>query len=830
LNELDTDRWQRVQELFLHGAELPEDAVGSWLESLWQHEHREVVNEVQRLLRASVNADRRVELAIEQVAVDLTQSGALPPGLTSPELKFQPGSMLGVFRVEEELGRGGMSTVYLASRSDQEFEQKVAIKVLRRNFSNPEQERRLLAERQILAHLSHPNIARLLDGGRTPDGWPYFVMEVIDGLPIDRYCDDHRLSLAQRIRLFQKVCKAVHYAHRNLVVHRDIKPSNVLVAADGEPKLLDFGIAKVLDPAFSYENTATVNRMGTPGYTSPEQILGHPITTASDVYNLGVLLYQLLTGCRPYEFSDSTPGREIEAAILSKPPILPSIAPIDGQIAAARKERPDSLKRRLSGDLDNIVLTALRQEPERRYKSVEHLAEDLDRYLGGHPVRARTDSLLYRTHKFIRRHWVGVATTLGTVLISVLFVIALVRQQADTELQRDRAEQVSQMLVSLFELGGPNPSKGNSLTARELLDLGREQLDLLEAQDETQAMLRDTLGGLYEELGLFGEAEELYQLAYRQRLDELGEADPLVAESLYSLARAMARSGDLARAIPFFREALELRREYLGEDHPDVAASLNGLALALHEIGQYGTAGVQYQLALAQSERLTGAKSLQTVKILGNLALLLYDQGEYDQAEQMFRQALDGYQSFDGPGTMYAEMLDGLAQTMLAQGDTEAAEATAREALSMRHEMLGMSHPEVARSLAHLASVALLRSPAEALPLATEALLQRQQWLGQENAETAESLAILAAIQAAMGRVEEAESLYRQAIEIYAASLGPTHQLTARPVAELGLQLAAALDCKRALPLLQAAASRLPPKDRRMAAVKVALDRCERVF
>jgi serine/threonine-protein kinase len=819
------NRWSRVQELFLRASALPETEIDAFVQSLEPNEDPLVIDQVWRLLRASGKASQRLQSAIEKVASDLTRSGALGR-MTNPELNIKPDSMLGVYRIERELARGGMSTVYLAHRSDREFEQNVAIKVVCHDLSNPELEHRLLAERQILARLSHPNIARLLDGGTTPDGWPYFVMEVIDGLPIDRYCDQNRLTLRERIRLFQKVCKAVHFAHRNLVIHRDIKPSNVLVNTDGEPKLLDFGIAKVLDPAFSVEDFATMNRLGTPGYTSPEQILGNLITTASDIYNLGILLYHLLTGCRPHEFRDSTPIREIESAVLHTPSILPSLAAIDEANAASRKEHPESLRRRLRGDLDNILQTTLRQEPERRYESVRHLADDLDRYLDGYPVQARTDSLLYRGKKFIRRHWIGLATTAGTLLLSILFVFALVRQQGITELQRDRAEEVSQMLISMFHLGGPNPSRGNSLTARELLDLGQAQIDLLESQPDTQALLRNTLGSLYEELGLFRNAAALYQLAFRQRLEVLGEADPLVSETLYSLARATARSGAPGQAIPYFQQALDIRRSYLGEDHVDVIASLNGLALALHESGKYEAASEQYQIALERSERLSGEGYSQTSKILGNLALLRFDQAEFEQAELLFRKALESYQDLDRSKNMVAELIDGLAQTLRALGKYDEAEARAQEGLELRRSLFGDNHPEVARSIAHLAQIVIARSPEEALPMSLEALRQRQDSLGEKNAETAESLAILAANRAALNHLDEAARLYRESIEIYTYTLGSHHQFTAKPIAELGLQLAAHGDCAEALPLLETAARTLPQKDHRLKPVLSTLSQC----
>ncbi len=832
--------FQRIEALFLEAVDLPPEDLPSWLEELESRETESVVTEVRKMLRADADGGGRLEGSIEQAAAQVSASESIYGLLPDEPFEPQPGHRFGAYRLVRELGRGGMSTVYLATRSDDEFEQTVAVKVVRQGLAGPDLAKRLVAERQILARLSHPNIARLLDGGTTESGTPFFIMEVIDGEPIDRYCDRHRLDLRARITLFQKVCRAVHFAHRNLVVHRDIKPSNVLVTeadagpeGEGEPKLLDFGIAKLLDPASPVDATVSTFRLGTPGYTSPEQIQGLTITTASDVYSLGVLLFRLLTGGRPYAFKDSAPIRDIEAAILDQPPILPSVVArrLDEQgadhLAELRGERAEVLNRRLAGDLDNILMMALRKEPERRYGSVEALSEDLERYLNGLPVYARPDTFLYRTGKFLRRHRLAVATVSALVLMTLGFLNVLIRQQAHTAQQRDRAEQISAMLVSLFEMAGPSAER-QDLGAKDLLDLGREEVSKLDDQPETQAMLRHTLGTLYEELGLFDQAQELFELAVEQRRRLHGEKHPSVAESLYHLGRACARAGDYARAEPHFRRVLELRKELLGEDHPDVAVSLNSLALVLHEKGDYQTAGPIYRRALAKSERLNGTDHPQTVKTRGNLALLLLDRGHYPEAERMFRHALADRQKLEGRGLMVAEVLDGLAQSLGAQGKQAAAEPIAREALDIRRSHLGNDHVVVARSLAHVANIVRFHDPSTAETLAGAALEQRRRWLGDDNAETGESFAISASIKAQQGRPTEAETLYRQAVDSYAAGLSSTHPMAARPVAELGVLLADTGSCADALPFLQQAVEHLPVADLRTEPARDALAVCRR--
>ncbi|HWQ32388.1 MAG TPA: protein kinase [Blastocatellia bacterium] len=366
------------------------------------------------------------------------------------------GRRIGHYQLVRELGRGGMGAVYLAERAD-EYREKVALKLVKRGMDTEFVVRRFRHERQILASLHHPNIARLLDGGTTEDGLPYFVMEYIEGEPVDEYCDHHNLSLSSRLKLFRTICAAVHYAHQNLVIHRDLKPGNILIAADGTVKLLDFGIARILNPEISQtvEKTATMMRLMTPEYASPEQVRGEQVTTASDVYSLGVILYELLTGHRPYRITSILPS-DIERVICEQEPIRPSTAitrieermtsggaairVTPAEVSRTRESQPEKLQRRLRGDLDNIVLMALRKEPQRRYASVEHFSEDIRRHLEGLPVTARKDTPGYRAAKFIRRHKVGVGAAALVLLSLVAGLIGTVTQARRAQAAQTRAE------------------------------------------------------------------------------------------------------------------------------------------------------------------------------------------------------------------------------------------------------------------------------------------------------------------------------------------------------------------------------------------------------
>jgi serine/threonine protein kinase/tetratricopeptide (TPR) repeat protein len=378
--------------------------------------------------------------------------------LVGSEADSWKGRRVGPYQVIEEIGEGGMGSVYRAMRVDDQYQKQVAIKVVRSGFDTRFALTRFKAERQILANLEHPNIARLLEGGSTEDGQPYFVMEYIQGQPLDQYCDDHKLTITERLRLFRTVCSAVQYAHQNLVIHRDIKPNNILVNAEGVPKLLDFGIAKILsaDPGDSSAKTMTMVRLLTPEYASPEQLLDEPIATASDIYSLGVVLYELLTGQRPYRFTTRKPD-EIARVVIESEPQKPSAAVVrekessgirDESVqwtpqtgSGTREGSPEKLRRRLSGDLDNIVLMALRKEPLRRYVSVEQFSEDIRRHLEGLPVVARTDTFVYRSSKFVRRHTAGVTTAALVVLSLTVGLAFALREAKIARQQRARAEQ-----------------------------------------------------------------------------------------------------------------------------------------------------------------------------------------------------------------------------------------------------------------------------------------------------------------------------------------------------------------------------------------------------
>lgn len=544
---------------------------------------------------------------------------------------------IGPYRVIRELGHGGMGLVLLAERADQQFKRQVAVKLLRSGLDVDFILNRFRNERQILASFDHPNIARLLDGGVTAEGLPYLVMEYVEGVPLDRYCDEHQLDAKARLKLFQQICAAVHYAHRNLIVHRDLKPGNILVTADGVPKLLDFGIAKILKPdSFpdTVQPTGTWDRPMTPAYASPEQVRGLPITTASDVYSLGVLLYELLTGHRPYHVAGSLP-HELARVICEQEPQRPStvinrieeVTRATGevtvitpqQVSEARAVRPEKLRRLLQGDLDNIVLMALRKEPERRYSSVEQFAQDIENYLQGRPVSARQDTLHYRASKFIRRHKTGVAVTALVILTLLGSTFVALRQARLAERRFNDVRKLANQY--LFEFHDAIENLPGATHARQLVvKRALEYLDRLAQEARNDASLQQELATAYLKVGDVQGRPGFANLgdnagaltSYRKALairTALLNATP----NNLSLRREQAMNhdrlgdtlrimGETATALQHYRQALELRQASLPAGSADLALQLE-LAASYERIGDQLALAGQRAEALDQQRR-----------------------------------------------------------------------------------------------------------------------------------------------------------------------------------------------------------------------------------
>ncbi len=640
---MQAELWQRIEEVFSAALDVADDERGTFLVEACGSDEP-LRREVEALLASHKRAGDFILAPVFEVALNLIEHS---------EAALEKGRRIGPYEVVREIGRGGMGTVYLAARADDEYRKQVAIKVIKRGMDSDDILRRFRNERQILASLDHPNIARLLDGGTTEEGLPYFVLEYIDGAPFDRYCDEHRLPTLERLQLFRRVCEAVQYAHQNLIVHRDLKPSNILVTSEGEPKLLDFGIAKLLDPDLIEEvsaQTETSMRLMTRDYASPEQVRGHRVTTATDIYSLGVVLYEALTGVRPYKSNPASPDGPSQASPESEPS-KPSDAIADSgsrragsTISSSNPQSGIHNPKLLRGDLDNIVLMALRKEPQRRYGSAAEFSADIQRYLDGLPVMARKDTLQYRLSKFVLRNRVAVAAAVLILLTVVVGVAMTVREKRKADRRFSEVRHLANSLI--FEVDDEiqkGPTKGRAMIAKRALEyldnLARESGNEYGLQLELAAgylKIGDIQGKPYRpNLGDTAGAEASYRKA-KAILESLTAVEPTDLEaqrylslSYQSLGRVQQRNGD-------WNSALESERKAVAVSEALLAANPSSL--------QYRNLLADNYLHFGEALYLTGRETAiadhhqaieyfrKALVIHASLALAEPDKGEYRYA------------------------------------------------------------------------------------------------------------------------------------------------------------------------------------------------------
>jgi serine/threonine-protein kinase len=751
--------WARLQEIFAAASDLPPEARPKFLDEACGRQTR-LRAQVESLL-GSLDEDGGITSAVEN-AVTLASSGGPAPG-----------EHIGSYEIIRLLGRGGMGAVYLASRADDQYRKEVAIKLIPGGVASPDMMLRFRAERQILANLEHPNIARLLDGGATSDGSPYVVMEYVAGKAADRYCADKHLGIRDRLRLFQPIARAVQYAHQNVIVHRDIKPANILVTDAGEPKLLDFGIAKLLAPDYALPAvTQAGDRLMTPEYASPEQIRGEPITTSTDVYSLGVLLYQLLAGQPPFRLT-GTLG-QLERDICERVPERPS------RVARSRE---------LEGDLDRIVLKALHKEPNRRYVSAAEFSADIERYLTGYPVIARPDSWRYRASKFTRRHRIGAAASVGFLGLVIAFGIGMAVLARKAREEARTASQVTDFLINLFQSNDPGQTKGDAITTRELLDRGAARIEgQLQNDPVVQARLLDTVGALYDTLGMWPQGESLLKKALALREHKLPRDDLAIANTLHELGSVSSDLDQFDQAERSYQEALRLYQAKLGRENLKVAESLDDVGTMLFQRGHNEEAEKLFRQSLDINSRLAGAKAMESMRALNNLSVVLSRRGDYVEAERLTRQLValatetgGRYQDSVGYGWHnMAVLLDSL-------GRFPEAEAAIGEAIAIRTRLYGKDHPLTAASAAVMSHILTrLGRFDEAKALADPALAHELKSLGPRNLDTAYAQDCLASVRLAQGDAAQARQLFQSALQARVGVVGPAHAVVADSWVNLG--------------------------------------------
>ncbi|HEV7667744.1 MAG TPA: serine/threonine-protein kinase [Thermoanaerobaculia bacterium] len=724
------------------------------------------------------------------------------------------------YRIVREIGRGGIGVVYLAERSDGEFKQTVAIKVVHR--TGEEIERRFRAERQILAALDHPYIARLLDGGTASDGSPFLVMEYVEGRRIDEACAERRLDARARVEVMLDVCSAVAAAHQRLVIHRDLKPANILVTADGTVKLLDFGIAKLLDPTDA-DGTLAETRLGsqplTPRYASPEQMRGEPVSTATDVYALGVILYELLTGRSPYR-ADPRSARAWEQAVCEEEPLSPSTtstrtAPLQagGADDALLASAPPDLE--VEEDLAAIVLKALRKTPAERYPTVDALADDLRRYLSGWPVSARKGTALYRTGRFVRRHRLSLLLAAGVAALLVGWGLSLRSQLAATRIERDKAARVASFMVDLFKVADPDQTRGERVTARDLLDRGVEKLRRdLSDQPAVRAQLLDTVGAVYDSLGNYEPAiANLRQAVALRRA--LHPAEPLaLAESLGHLGTAYRDAERLPEAETALTEELAIVSREVPADDLRRLVALNRFATLRGAQNRADEREKLLEQLLAAHLRRLKIPALpwdpkgtaltpeheDLAKVLHNLGELAYRRGDPTLGLKRLEESLAIKRVLFGrEHTSVATTYQVIGSCWNARGDYEKALQANRAALEIRRRRLGEDHPLTASTYNNVGNqLQQLGRFDEAIPNYDRALATYRKSFGEKSPQAAFALSNLAPAFARAGRLEEGLRAAREALAIRLALYPATDENIAYSRAGLAECLALAHQPKEA--------------------------------
>jgi eukaryotic-like serine/threonine-protein kinase len=743
-----------------------------------------------------------------------------PDHLSDPELTLSTGSpggaaaeQIGPYRLLQLLGEGGMGEVWLAEQKTP-IRRVVALKLIKAGMDTKAVVARFESERQALALMDHPCIARVFDAGSTVQGRPYFVMEYVPGLPLSNYCDRHRLTIRERLELFTQVCEGVQHAHQKAIIHRDLKPTNILVIEQDNkavPKIIDFGLAKATaEPLTDHTMFTELGMMlGTPAYMSPEQADqdGQNVDTRTDVYSLGVILYQLLVGALPFE-PKALQAAGLEAVLRvireQEPPKpstkIRSMGEASNTSARNRRTEPRSFARQLQGELDWITMKALEKDRARRYGTASELAADISRYLHNEPVLAGPATAAYRLRKYAARHRIALGTAAGLLVLLAGFAVTqavelrrITEERNQATRERDRATRVTDFMTSMFKVSDPSEARGNSVTAREILDKASANIDTGLAKDpELQAQMMHVMGDVYDNLGLYSRATSLEQQAVEIRKRVLGPENPDTLKSENNLAVLLAREGRYPQAEQLARETLDVSRRVLGPDNPLTLGSMSNLAILLDHEGHLEEAEQLDRQTLDVSRRVLGPEHPNTLKSMSTLANVVWHEGKYADAEKLDRETLDIRRRVlgpDHPDTL--NTMNNLANVLDDEGHFADAEKLYRETLDIQRRVLGPEHPVTLGSMSNLANALDNQGQyAEAEKLCRESLDIRRRVLGPEHPNTLESMTNLADVLAHEGKYDEAEKLDREALDIRERTLGPDHPETA--ISRYGLAIVAA--------------------------------------
>lgn len=834
---MNESRWAHIDALFDAALALPSEARQSFLDSQCAGDaaYRSEVEELLRLATAPSPFLQPAALAPAFLQAVLAQGDVPPRGGLSI------GDRVGVWRVLREIGRGGMGTVYLVERADGQFEQKGALKLVRATLGSEEIASRLRRERRILASLTHANIARLLDGGQTEDGRPFLVMEYVEGCPIDRYCDNERLTIDERLELFLGVCSGVQHAHRKLVVHRDIKPSNIVVAADGDVKLLDFGIARLLTPTDRDEDALTqpVMRILTPEYASPEQVRGDPVATASDVYQLGLLLYELLTGFKAQTVAGTAPAG-MEQAICAAMPVRPSVRVAGAvEIAAARRLSAAALVRKLAGDLDTMVLCALRKEPDRRYVSVGDLLADVERYRAGLPVHAQIDSFGYRTRKFVARRRTALLSSAAIVAIVAAALPAVVSERLRTAREAARAEQVEKLVAEMFAFVSPRVIAQPPKAVHYVDHAARLVRGELKSEPRSQARLLMVIGQVYNAIGAYEASIQVFEESLAARRAVSGGDSIDLADALEWRGISEHYAGRYRAAEASLREALRIRLAQQEANAPETISAMIELGDLLHTRGRLIEAEevLQDVLDIVRASPVSsggadaGREPLALARALSHLANVLRDRGQLDESAELFREAIYHLRQIHGePNQQVAATQSYFARLLVMRSDFEDAERILEHATAVLRRIYDGDHPLVGTALREFGYLRIEQGRlAEAETLLNEAQRIQQQLLGSSHSLVPRTRAHQAELARRRGRTSTAVLLARQTLEEFDRLEMSDHPSAIDARATLGEALmtlgqddAAARELRRAL---SGGQRQFVRSDRRLTRLRAALAR-----